>query len=152
MSEQENINITRKVFENLNKHDLKANDPYFSDQVQSMGTGVPTPLKDREGARQYTQRIFDGFPDLRFNVRQIIAQGDWVSVTYEVTGKQSKPLMTSSGDTIPPTGRVVTIPGVNIYQFKNDKVIHQEVYWDQVNLLTQLGLMTGMPQMGRSMK
>ncbi len=151
MSEQENINITRKIFENLNKLDFKANDPYFSDQVQSMGTGMPTPLKDREAARQNIQRIFDGFPGMRLNVKQIIAQGDWVSVSYEATGKHSKPLLTSSGDTIPPTGRTVTIPAVNIYQFKNDKVIRQELYWDQVELLTQLGLMAGITQSGRPM-
>jgi carboxymethylenebutenolidase len=51
---------------------------------------------------------------------------------------------------IPPTGRTVEIPLVAIIQFRDGKLAHEHIYWDQASVLVQLGLLdpTGLPIAG----
>ena len=48
---------------------------------------------------------------------------------------------------IPPTGKRVEIPLVVIVGFKDGKVTHEHIYWDQASVLVQIGLLdkTGLP-------
>jgi carboxymethylenebutenolidase len=43
---------------------------------------------------------------------------------------------------IPPTGRRVEIPLVVIIQFRDGKLAHEHIYWDQASVLVQLGLLS----------
>ncbi|MDX5930609.1 ester cyclase [Acidiphilium acidophilum] len=51
---------------------------------------------------------------------------------------------------IPPTGRTVEIPLVAIIHFRDGKLAHEHIYWDQASVLVQLGLLdpTGLPVAG----
>ncbi|MDA0784416.1 MAG: ester cyclase [Bacteroidetes bacterium] len=42
---------------------------------------------------------------------------------------------------IPPTGKRVEIPLVVIVGFKDGKVTHEHIYWDQASVLVQIGLL-----------
>jgi carboxymethylenebutenolidase len=42
---------------------------------------------------------------------------------------------------IPPTGKRVEIPLVVIVGFKEGKVTHEHIYWDQASVLVQIGLL-----------
>lgn len=42
---------------------------------------------------------------------------------------------------IPPTGRHVKIPLVVIVHFRDGKLAHEHIYWDQASVLVQLGLL-----------
>jgi carboxymethylenebutenolidase len=42
---------------------------------------------------------------------------------------------------IPPTGKRVEIPFVVIVQFKDGKIAHEHLYWDQASVLVQIGLL-----------
>jgi carboxymethylenebutenolidase len=41
---------------------------------------------------------------------------------------------------IPPTGRRVEIPLVVVVQFRDGKIAHEHIYWDQASVLVQVGL------------
>ncbi len=51
---------------------------------------------------------------------------------------------------IAPTGRRVEIPLVAIVKFKDGKVAHEHIYWDQASVLVQIGALdpTGLPVAG----
>jgi len=51
---------------------------------------------------------------------------------------------------IAPTGRRVEIPLVAIVQFRDGKVAHEHIYWDQASVLVQIGYLdpTGLPTAG----
>lgn len=51
---------------------------------------------------------------------------------------------------IPPTGKYVEIPHVVIMKFKNNKISHEHIYWDQASVLVQIGLLNpeGLPVTG----
>ena len=42
---------------------------------------------------------------------------------------------------VPPTGRRVEIPLVVIVHFRDGKLAHEHIYWDQASVLVQLGLL-----------
>jgi carboxymethylenebutenolidase len=42
---------------------------------------------------------------------------------------------------VPPTGRRVEIPLVAIVHFRDGKLAHEHIYWDQASVLVQLGLL-----------
>jgi carboxymethylenebutenolidase len=51
---------------------------------------------------------------------------------------------------IAPTGRRVEVPLVAIVQFRDGKVAHEHIYWDQASVLVQIGKLdaTGLPVAG----
>jgi carboxymethylenebutenolidase len=51
---------------------------------------------------------------------------------------------------IAPTGKYVEIPHVVIMKFKNNKISHEHIYWDQASVLVQIGLLDsdGLPVTG----
>lgn len=51
---------------------------------------------------------------------------------------------------IAPTGRRVEVPLVAIVRFRDGKVVHEHIYWDQASVLVQVGLLdpAGLPVAG----
>ena len=51
---------------------------------------------------------------------------------------------------IAPTGRAVEAPLVAVVQFRDGKVVHEHIYWDQASVLVQIGKLdpAGMPGAG----
>ncbi len=43
---------------------------------------------------------------------------------------------------VPPTGKRVEIPLVAIVRFRDGKLAHEHIYWDQASVLKQIGLIT----------
>ena len=50
-------------------------------------------------------------------------------------------LVTPAPPGIPPTGKRVEVPLVAIVHFRDDKLAHEHIYWDQASVLVQLGLL-----------
>ncbi|HEX9318799.1 MAG TPA: hypothetical protein VF884_07675 [Nitrososphaeraceae archaeon] len=42
---------------------------------------------------------------------------------------------------IPPTGKYVELPHVVVMKFKENKIVHEHIYWDQASLLAQIGML-----------
>ena len=51
---------------------------------------------------------------------------------------------------IPPTGKRVEVPLVAIVRFRDNKLAHEHIYWDQASVLVQIGLLdpTNLPIAG----
>jgi carboxymethylenebutenolidase len=51
---------------------------------------------------------------------------------------------------IAPTGREVSVPTVAIVEFKDGKLAHEHIYWDQASVLVQIGKLDphGLPVVG----
>jgi steroid delta-isomerase-like uncharacterized protein len=143
MSEQENTRMVEKVFEALNAHELGRYPDLFAADFLSDQPGAAAPLtRDQNDA--YTQGFFEAFPDLHFDTRQIIAQGDFVVLNWMASGTNKGGLRTPTGAVLPPTDKHAMAPGSITYQFKNGKIVRAWNHWDMVTLLAQLGLMPGM--------
>jgi steroid delta-isomerase-like uncharacterized protein len=149
MSEQENIQIARRTFDYLNSHDLDSGDQYFAPNVYTEATGS-TPQMNRDQNRQYIRQFNDAFPDLHFDIKDVVAQGDKVAVTWTGRGTNTKPLNILNKGSIPPTNKKAVVPGCTVYTFQNNKITRQEIYWDQLGLFMQLGVLTEQDMMARA--
>ncbi len=141
MSEQDNLNIVRKLIDGFNSHNLETTVQYLADNVKGYDPGTPEPM-DKQEIRRYNQRFLDAFPDLHFDLKDLIAQGDKVSVSWVARGTHKSPFKLPTGETIPATNKTVHVPGVTVGEIHNGMITRQDIYYDQVTFLTQLGLLT----------
>lgn len=89
------------------------------------------------------------FPDLHFEVTQVVAEDDWVA-TYSLmtgtnTGELRRPLMLPPGATpsLPPTGRPVRVPHMHMMRFVNGRNTELLHLMDTMAMAGQLGLLPG---------
>jgi len=143
MSEQENIHIAEQIFDDMNSRELGRSASIYSPTYQFEGPGASGPLA-YEPSLAYIQSYINAFPDLHFTLKNRIADGDNVAITWTATGTHSGPMMTSTGAQIPPTGKKGVVNGCTTYRFQGGKIVSSENYWDMASLLMQLGLMPAM--------
>jgi len=75
-------------------------------------------------------------------LRRVIEQGDAAAIEYTSAGTQSGPFPLPDGE-LPPTNRAITIDAVGIATFDgNGRIKTQHEYFDQVDMLSQLGLLS----------
>ena len=138
-----NLQVAERLFAAINAHDLSGTKKEYAEGFRGESPGVGSDLTFEKSTAN-TQGFLDAFPDLHFELRHKIAQGDFVVVNWVATGTHKGALTTPTGDKIPPTNKKAAVPGSTTYQFKDGKVIRNWVHWDMVTLLAQLGLMPGM--------
>jgi predicted ester cyclase len=97
-------------------------------------------LEGREAASQYAMAWLRGFPDARITVHNELEAGDWVVQEFTFEGTHSDTLSTPAGD-IPATNRRLKGRGVQLLRVEAGTVADTRLYYDQVQVLTQLGLM-----------
>jgi carboxymethylenebutenolidase len=59
-------------------------------------------------------------------------------MVFSFTHTQEMPWMLPG---VPPTNKPVRIPLVAIVRFRDDKLAHEHIYWDQASVLKQVGLL-----------
>jgi predicted ester cyclase len=124
MSTEQNKKISLSLIEALNARDLTLWSRHLAES--------------RSVA--YHQRFVTAFPDIRFEVQGVLAEGDRVLVQWTGSGTHTERLATVTGQTIPPTRRRATVAGAMITQVRDGKAVRGWVYWDQLTLLAQLGI------------
>jgi len=74
------------------------------------------------------------------SVSNELEDGDWVVQEFTFEGTHDNTLSGPAGDILP-TNRRLTGRGVQILRVENGKVAEARLYYDQVQVMTQLGLM-----------
>lgn len=81
--------------------------------------------------------LFAAFPDLRLEIEQMLASGDFVVTRYRVSGTHKG---TYAGITA--TNKRVSIQGCGVAEIRNGKAVRNKVYADNVTLFQQLGVLS----------
>jgi predicted ester cyclase len=97
-------------------------------------------LEGREAATQYAMAWLNAFPDARLTIKNELVAGDWVAQEFTFEGTHEGVLTGPAGE-IPATGRRLQGRGVQVFRVEGDAVADTRLYFDQVQVLTQLGLM-----------
>jgi predicted ester cyclase len=139
MSTEQNKEISLSLIEALNARDLTLWSRHLAEDYEAEHPGVTVPL-DKSRSVAYHQRFVTAFPDIRFEVLGVIAEGDRVLVQWTGSGTHAERLATITGRTIPPTRRRVRVPGAMLTEARDGKITRGWFYWDQLTLLAQLGL------------
>ena len=147
MTNQETTNAQHVLERNritLNARDIEG---YLANQQPDVEFLLPggATLHGREEIRQYIEALWKAFPDgqLTFGAQVFAAEAAATEVVF--TGTHTGPIMTPNGP-IPPTGKRVTLHSASILTIKDGLIASEHGYADQLEMLTQLGLMPASPK------
>ena len=116
-----------------NRHDVEATIATFHHARYD----VNGQISDGETAvRDLLQELMAGFPDFQAEPRRLRHTDDAVIGEARVTGTHDGPF---AG--IPATGRRVDYPLVGIFEFEDDRLVCEKVYFDSGTILRQLGVL-----------
>jgi uncharacterized protein (TIGR02246 family) len=99
--------------------------------------------KGRQGLQEFWSLWMDAFPDNQARVQLLIADGNNVAEESVFEGTNSGPLQGPDGTQTPATGRRASQPFTGIHTVRGEKIASTRLYFDQVDMLTQLGIMSG---------
>jgi steroid delta-isomerase-like uncharacterized protein len=131
--------LAARFVEAFNAHDEAAIRELTSDNAVFEAPG-DVRLEGREASTQYAMAWLNAFPDARLTVHNEVGSGDWVVQEFTFEGTHQAALASPTGE-IPPTNRRLKGRGVQLVRVDGDEVADTRLYFDQVQVLTQLGLM-----------
>lgn len=137
MSTEENKALARRVIEQMfNEGNLDVADELLALDYVDHDPTLPEDVHGPEGFKEYVGMYRSAFPDLHVQIEDQIAEGDRVATRWTGTG-------THDGDLagIAPTGKRVTVPGMEIVRIANGKLVEGWEGYDSGTLMRQLGVM-----------
>jgi steroid delta-isomerase-like uncharacterized protein len=135
MSTEQNKQVVRRAFDEfINKKNLAAAAEYLAPDYVGHFTGAP-PVQGIAAFQQYLTMWNTAMPDSRVTIEDVVAEGDSLAVRVTYRGTHTGPLMN-----IPPTGKSVTISGINVFRFADGKAAEQWANVDDLGMLQQLGV------------
>ena len=142
MSES-NKNVVRRLFEEVwNKGNLQVADELFAPNYVHRDASTPDVGRGPESEKKRATLYRTAFPDIRFTIEDVIAEGETVIARWTCRGTHKGDL---SG--IAPTGKQFIISGVSIARFSSGKMTEGWVNWDALALMQQLGVV---PELGKA--
>jgi steroid delta-isomerase-like uncharacterized protein len=137
-TEQNKATIRRFYKEAFGKGNVDIMDEVLADDFVAHAPAEPghdAETQSRERLKEEITRNRAAFPDLTFNLEDMIAEGDTVAIRWTATGTHEGPLMD-----LPPTGKQVTLKGMNFLRFEDGKIAEDWVIWDSMSMMQQLGI------------
>jgi steroid delta-isomerase-like uncharacterized protein len=86
------------------------------------------------GFRQLVERYISAFPNATMQITEIVAEGDMIAAHWTATGTHTGKLMG-----IAPTGRDVTVQGVQFDRIRDGQIVESHGLFDALGLLQQIG-------------
>jgi steroid delta-isomerase-like uncharacterized protein len=93
-----------------------------------------------EEVRGHIAKIFEAWPDMRFETRRLYVRDGVVTQEWTATATHSRPLRRGEIE-VAPSGRTVSWDGVDVIPFEDGLIKRKDVYSDSVSILRQVGLL-----------
>ncbi|MGC1416135.1 MAG: ester cyclase [Candidatus Acidiferrum sp.] len=135
MSEQNKTNVRRLFEEVWNKGQVAVADELFASTYTHHDSSTPDLGRGPEGEKKRVALYRNAFPDIRFTVEDMLAEGETVVARWSCRGTHKGEL-----NGIAPTGKQFNITGQSIARFTNGKMFEGYVNWDALGLMHQLGV------------
>lgn len=116
---------------------LAVADEIFDAAVQGHVSDSLTPevVPGIAALKQVIERYNAAFPDAQYTIADIIVDETKVAVRWSARGTHTGAL----GE-LAPTGKEVRVTGMDIYHFRDGKIIDVWTNWDALGFLKQLGV------------
>ena len=136
-TERSAAEVARQYFTTIRRGDATPQrEAYARDAVIT----VPGIL-DRAGPDEliaYFEQMWDAFPDFRFEVLDLIAEGEQAAAHWRITGTLAGPGMFEG---LAPTGARIDVRGVDFVTVRGGRIVRNDAYTDGMTLAQQLGAM-----------
>src|SRR3712207_4052080 len=120
----------------LQQGNLAVADEIIAPDFVIHSSGLLPPLqRGPAGAKQLAVLIRGIFSDVQLTQEDTISAGDKVVIRWSASG-------THTGEVLglAPTGKRMTMTGIDIFRIADGKVVELWQYWDQLSLLQQFGV------------
>jgi predicted ester cyclase len=134
MSEQDKA-LARRFYEDImNKKRMDVIDELISrDYIDH--SPLPGQGPGLQGLKDSFSMLLKAFPDLRFEIEQMVAEGDTVVTRFTGTGTHKGELMGAA-----PTGKKITIHGIDMFRVSGGKAVEIWHQGDDMMVMMQLGV------------
>jgi steroid delta-isomerase-like uncharacterized protein len=135
MSKEQNLAALGKFAEAVNTRNFDLfREAVAADNVDH--DPAPDQVPGPEGYRTFFSAMTKAFPDMKVGLETMVADEDSIGFAYTLTGTHQGPLMG-----IPPTGKKVSIRGMQISKFRDGKMVERWGSSDELGMLQQLGVL-----------
>jgi steroid delta-isomerase-like uncharacterized protein len=131
---EQNKQVVRQFFEALDRQDTERMDQLVSGNDYSLHFSGMPPMDWNVNKKEFLAPFAKAFPDLRRKIVDMVAEGDKVAVSFNVTG-------TYKGEFqgIPATGKQVSFTAMDILTIIDGKVTEEWATADMMGLMQQIG-------------
>jgi predicted ester cyclase len=134
--------LSQRTVDAYNAHD--ANALAALDHPDTVATS-PSPTgrterRGRQASKEYNQSWFEAFPDAKIRINNEVISGDSIVQEGTFQGTNTGPWKSEAGD-MPATGKIVKGEFCLVAKVRDGLIVSSNLYFDQVQLLTQLGVM-----------
>jgi len=138
---EENKATARRWTEELwGRGDLKVADEIIAPDYVRHDPGDPFPARGPEDVKRIVTMLRSMLPDFKIEVEAMVAEGDLVVSRYTTTATDTVGYMG-----MPPTGKSVRTPAIQIFRFANGKIVESWAARDDLGTLRQLGHLPALP-------
>ena len=132
--QEQNKQLVRQFFEASDQQDAEMMDQLVSSTNYSLHFSGMPPMNWNTNKEQFLAPFNKAFPDLRRNIVDMVAEGDKVAVSINVTG-------TYKGEFqgIPATGKQVSFTAMDILTIIDGKITEEWATADMMGLMQQIG-------------
>ena len=145
ITEEDARAIHDRYLEARNTVNLDLLDEVYAEDVVVHDSSYPEDLVGLDALKEYYSNNHKAIPDFHMTIDDMIVKGDRTVVVWTLSGTNTGPLHTPSGD-MPATGNKVQFSGVAIDRFDEGKIVEEWVYFNVLELMQQLGFTLVPPQ------
>jgi steroid delta-isomerase-like uncharacterized protein len=113
-----------------------AKNPSLIEELYSKDSVIHTPdgeVRGVEGSKQLYRTYTSAFPDLQFEILEIVAENDSAAAQLLFTGTHKGPL----GE-LPASGKFVKVANNCFFRFADGKLLKQKGLWDTLSFMQQI--------------
>lgn len=129
-----NLAVMDKFIDFINTGDVALGQSIISPDVVFYAPTSPEPMYGLQGYTAVLDMMRGAMPDVSWKAEELIADDNKVMVRFTMTGTQTNPFMG-----MPASGEKVCVIAMNIYEFKEGKIIREHGLADLFSMLVQLG-------------
>lgn len=134
MSTESNKDVVRAFVEAWNTQELDHFDDLMAENCR-LTVGGNTISCSPASTRAIVEHWLGGFPDYRFELHDLIAEGDKVVARMPFSGTQTGPVLD-----LEPTGRPVQVSEIVIFRIEDGKIVEAWEEYDALGMRRQLGV------------
>ena len=113
-------------------------DLYAEHSSQLMPDGT---FEGRSAIKDRLAKELASFSDIAHRYVSYVEQGDAFADEWVFVGTHTGPLVLPDGTELPPTGKRLEVKGMELVRMKDGKIVVDNLYYDNVAVAAQLGLL-----------
>ena len=136
MSAEENKALVLSLYEEvINTGELdRAHELLAPDFAEHEEVPVPAHLTGVDAFEEFFSMLRSAFPDLRMDVKDMLAEGEKVVARIEVHGTHQGEFMS-----MPPSGERIEVTATDIFRLEGGKIAEHWGNFDNLGMMQQLG-------------